>query len=277
MKPNLQESNIQPNGGSASHALGVASRRRSTCLPLGMNRTFTLIELLVVIAVIAILAALLLPALRMAKEKGRVASCTNNLRQIWLGAELYAGDWNDVLPCQITAATAPNCNAWDYRIERVVKKNVPMGLRKWKILYCPSDLRTWSQISASCGGGTTPATTSWQRSYGMMRNTTATLFDLKEEGFANQFRRVSDIQDPTGTIYIGERYQGAGAGYNQGNVTGSELLRGASMSTVATNFHTDGNNYLFADGHVKFLRYIETIGTGTAAAPFGMWTVTPKD
>ena len=62
------------------------------------HRAFTLIELLVVITVIAVLAALLLPALSSAKEKALKAACVSNLRQVGIAIQTYVSDNNGKIP-----------------------------------------------------------------------------------------------------------------------------------------------------------------------------------
>jgi prepilin-type N-terminal cleavage/methylation domain-containing protein len=108
---------------------------------------FTLIELLVVIAVIGILAALLLPALGRAKEKGRFTTCQSNLRQVNLAIRLYAEENADSLPVLPTPNPYPNGVGAFYKqlVKAYLGLTGPASPRE-KVFACPSDRILSGQI-----------------------------------------------------------------------------------------------------------------------------------
>ena len=106
------------------------------------SRPFTLIELLVVIAIIAILAALLLPSLSAAREKGRTISCMNNQKNIMLARTLYTDDNDGFYPWGITDGT------WDKKWPAPLGSTSTPELliehmgRAFEAWNCPSDPRS---------------------------------------------------------------------------------------------------------------------------------------
>ena len=104
---------------------------------------FTLIELLVVMAIIAILAAMLLPALSRAKASAQHANCLSNARQISLATHLYAAENGDTLPdAQNLTWNELETNHFLIFYKRLVKNYA--GLRgdsspQDKLFACPAD------------------------------------------------------------------------------------------------------------------------------------------
>src|SRR5260221_4569552 len=83
---------------AASFTSGMEWGQASTRVGAEPRSAFTLMELLMVIAIVAIVAALLLPAAAKAKAVAQSSDCGNNFKQLQMAWQLYTVDFNDSLP-----------------------------------------------------------------------------------------------------------------------------------------------------------------------------------
>ena len=102
------------------------------------SHLFTLIELLIVIAIVAILAAMLLPALNQARERGKCVSCSSRLKSLGQVVAMYVADSQDFLP----ACSPTDTNTWVHQLKRHNKSLTN------KLFLCPAnDTLRFSWIS----------------------------------------------------------------------------------------------------------------------------------
>ncbi len=161
----MHSQNKSPQRG-ASKIVNVSSVGRE-------SRAFTLIELLVVIAIIAILAAMLLPALARAKQKAQGIYCVNNGKQMILGIQMYAEDFNSLFPPNpddansffghnwVPGNSGGSGNGVTWRPEYLSEENRCAILnhigKSVKLFKCPADNRTGKPPVGLYAGQTVPA------------------------------------------------------------------------------------------------------------------------
>ncbi len=265
---------------------------------------FTLVELLAVILIIAVLIAMLLPALGAARQSAYMVGCESNLGQIGAAAQMYEQTWRDYVPNQPglyfknTVTGVINNVTWDKQLYDFLSSRrlppadmasggaLPRSLAL-PVFICPDDPRL-SYFPAA------------YLSYAIVRGT----FGYRLGGIYvpdnwNNYHpyavRVDAVPDPSGEIYITDAYAGgypfqpggwpfsfAGdVGPYQGAASPPNFLDqqyATWYNDLVIPPHSGGTfNYLFLDGHVENLHYAQTIGNGSLLVPKGMWTFAPGD
>ncbi len=131
-----------------------------------MKRSFTLIELLVVVAIIAVLVAMLLPALNSVRTSAKTATCLVNLRQIGMAMAYYKGDFAEYNPPVVKKATYlgdwyqqdvwPPAGRWFNYLEPYTKT--------YAVFNCPVANETWTSTRVVDRNGENPP--GWNPAWG---------------------------------------------------------------------------------------------------------------
>jgi prepilin-type N-terminal cleavage/methylation domain-containing protein/prepilin-type processing-associated H-X9-DG protein len=214
---------------------------------------FTLIELLVVIAIIAILAALLTPSLKQARDLAKSVNCLSQLRQIGLAASAYIDDGNNYMPKTWggTLSSAPGMNPiWDaFLVPYLGGSPVTASSTLLPILICPFQAR-WI-VGAVTYASTGP---NWvARSYGIN--------PFMSESWLPSATAFRAVRNPSDVVFIADSQ----SCYFEGGQYGIQL--NAWVDTVeghTTRRHKGGTNVLFVDGHATWQPYDAVNGPSSA-------------
>jgi prepilin-type processing-associated H-X9-DG protein len=234
------------------------------------------------------LAAILFPVFAQAREKARQSSCLSNMKQWGNGFMMYSQDYDETLPSQQFGSN-PEVS-WvsviqPYAEKKNISANNNLGGRAGaQIAICPS--MGTGKLRNAAGQ---PTNDFVRLSYGMVSYAVGSRLQPGNYVDPRSFRPIAVFNAPADTILLGEQFlnfnqivyypvtqdQNVFETYSWSKRDGSDkrFERIPGIPNSASNLdprHSNGSNYLFVDGHCKWLRPEQTYRSDGS---FSMWTI----
>ena len=218
-----------------------------------MKKSFTLIELLVVIAIIAILASILMPALSQARERGRLSTCTNNLKGLGTALANYADDFDDfIIPSHPTFEGNVSC--WPQMLvmkKYLSSKNFAHPVTRYKqgteypagVFLCPSI----SGLMEGTGVQSVPAHPGGSTHYGL--NRIIGRYSSSSHVPGTDPKKINNLSHHSKVLYLGEKEWGPRDSTTVSPYAGGSYILNGMLR------HNGKANYLFFDFHVETRAY----------------------
>ena len=237
--------------------------------PLGSgkarSRGFTLIELLTVIAIVAVLAALLLPALAKARERARAIGCLNNTKQLCLAWQMYAGDNGDNLPYNLGMAGSSyrtdlnwvnNVMTWDLSSDNTnlaTLTGASLGSfvsSSTSVYRCPSD-GALSAVQRAAGWASRIRSYSMNAMVGNAGNFSKNGYNINNPDYT-QFFKLTQIPQPTEIfVFLDEHPDSINDGYFV------ERDYYPEWHDLPASYHNGNAAFSYADGHSSLHHWLE--------------------